>query len=84
MARLPFHLKRLARARFGIRTQYNDEPQRDYSGPEGGIIDPQKQDKLGVLTELEDGRLRVIFPWSVLESTYDILELKRPNGWQPD
>lgn len=63
---------------------YNDEPQRDYSGPEGGIIDPQKQDKLGVLTELEDGRLRVIFPWSVLESTYDILELKRPNGWQPD
>lgn len=55
---------------------YNDDPQRDYSGPEGGITDPQIQDKLGVLQELEDGRLRVVFPWSVLESTYDILELK--------
>ncbi|MEQ9518227.1 MAG: DUF4893 domain-containing protein [Parvibaculum sp.] len=56
---------------------YNDEPQRDYSGPHGGITDPQIQDKLGVLQELEDGRLRLLFPWSVLESTYDILELKR-------
>tara|TARA_R110002072_G_scaffold234573_1_gene392156 strand:- start:1542 stop:2294 length:753 start_codon:yes stop_codon:yes gene_type:complete len=58
---------------------YNDEPQRAYSGPEGGITDPQRQDKLGVLSQLVDGRLRVVFPWSVLESTYDVLELKRPN-----
>ena len=58
---------------------YNDEPQRAYSGPEGGITDPQRQDKLGVLSQIVDGRLRVVFPWSVLESTYDVLELKRPN-----
>jgi len=58
---------------------YNDEPQRTYSGPEGGIADPQRQDKAGVLTQLVDGRLRVVFPWSVLESTYDVLELKRPE-----
>lgn len=58
---------------------YNDEPQRAYSGPEGGITDPQRKDKIGVLEQLEDGRVRVIFPWSVLESTYDILELKRPE-----
>ncbi|MEQ9146284.1 MAG: DUF4893 domain-containing protein [Parvibaculaceae bacterium] len=58
---------------------YNDEPQRVYSGPEGGITDPQRKDKIGVLEQLEDGRVRVIFPWSVLESTYDILELKRPE-----
>jgi len=58
---------------------YNDDPQRSYSGPEGGITDPQKQDKIGVLSQLEDGRLRVVFPLPVLESTYDILELKRPD-----
>lgn len=58
---------------------YNDEPQRPYSGPEGGITDPQRQDKVGVLSQLEDGRLRVVFPWSVLESTYDVLELRRPE-----
>ncbi len=58
---------------------YNDEPQRTYSGPEGGITNPQRQDKAGVLAQLEDGRLRVVFPWSVLESTYDVLELKRPE-----
>jgi len=58
---------------------YNDEPQRAYSGPEGGITDPQRQDKVGVLNQLEDGRLRVVFPWSVLESTYDVLELRRPE-----
>lgn len=58
---------------------YNDEPQRTYSGPEGGITDPQRQDKAGILTQLEDGRLRVVFPWSVLESTYDVLELRRPD-----
>jgi len=58
---------------------YNDEPQRAYSGPEGGITNPQRQDKVGVLSQLEDGRLRVVFPWSVLESTYDVLELRRPE-----
>ena len=58
---------------------YNDEPQRTYSGPEGGITDPQRQDKVGVLSQLDDGRLRVVFPWSVLESTYDVLELRRPE-----
>ncbi len=58
---------------------YNDEPQRVYSGPEGGITDPQRQDKVGVLSQLDDGRLRVVFPWSVLESTYDVLELRRPE-----
>ncbi|MDF1848716.1 MAG: DUF4893 domain-containing protein [Parvibaculaceae bacterium] len=58
---------------------YNDEPQRTYSGPAGGITDPQRQDKAGILSQLADGRLRVVFPWSVLESTYDVLELKRPD-----
>ncbi|MCE8000219.1 MAG: DUF4893 domain-containing protein [Rhodobiaceae bacterium] len=58
---------------------YNDEPQRAYSGPEGGITNPQRQDKVGVLSQLADGRLKVVFPWSVLESTYDVLELKRPD-----
>ena len=56
---------------------YNDEAQRAYSGPQGGITDPQKQDKPGILQQLEDGRLRVVFPLPVLESTYDVLELRR-------
>ncbi len=59
---------------------YNNEPQRTYSGPQGGITDPQRQDKPGILHQLEDGRLRVVFPLPVLESTYDVLELRRPAG----
>lgn len=59
---------------------YNDEPQRTYSGPQGGITDPQHQDKPGILHQLEDGRLRIVFPLPVLESTYDVLELRRPAG----
>ncbi|MDF1685682.1 MAG: DUF4893 domain-containing protein [Parvibaculaceae bacterium] len=62
---------------------YNDEPQRVYSGPEGGITDPQKQDKLGVLSMLEDGRVRIVFPYPVLESTFDVLEMRRPETLHP-
>lgn len=59
---------------------YNNDAQRLYSGPQGGIDDPQKQDKPGILQQLEDGRLRIVFPLPVLESTYDVLELRRPEG----
>lgn len=62
---------------------YNDEPQRVYSGPEGGITDPQKQDKLGVLSVLEDGRVRIVFPYPALESTFDVLEMRRPETLHP-
>lgn len=58
---------------------YNDDPQRAYSGPEGGITDPQKQDKIGVLSVLEDGHVRIVFPYPVLESTFDVLEMRRPE-----
>ncbi|MDP2123603.1 MAG: DUF4893 domain-containing protein [Parvibaculum sp.] len=50
---------------------------RPYSGPEGGITDPQLQDEPGILEPLADGRLRIFFPWPVLESTFNVLELKR-------
>jgi len=50
---------------------------RPYSGPKGGITDPQLQDELGILAQLKDGRLRIVFPYPVLESTYNVLELKR-------
>ena len=53
-------------------------PIRAYSGPEGGITDPQLQDEPGILEALADGRLRIFFPWPVLESTFNVLELKRP------
>ncbi|MBI1260152.1 MAG: DUF4893 domain-containing protein [Rhizobiales bacterium] len=52
-------------------------PIRAYSGPQGGITDPQLQDELGVISQLKDGRLRIVFPYPVLESTYNVLELKR-------
>lgn len=51
---------------------------RPYSGPRGGITDPQLQDEPGILEALADGRLRIFFPWPVLESTFNVLELKRP------
>ena len=51
-------------------------PARDYSGPKGGITDPQKQDQVGVMEWLQDGRYRIVFPYPVLESTFDILELE--------
>lgn len=57
--------------------QDHSGPIRAYSGPKGGITDPQLQDELGVLSQLKDGRLRIVFPYPVLESTYNVLELKR-------
>lgn len=58
---------------------YNDEPQRSYSSGDAEVTDPQKRNKVGVLSQLSDGRFRVVFPFPVLESTYDILELRRPD-----
>lgn len=57
--------------------QDHSGPIRPYSGPKGGITDPQLQDELGILSQLKDGRLRIVFPYPVLESTYNVLELKR-------
>lgn len=51
-------------------------PARDYSGPEGGITDPQMQDRPGVVEWLQDGRYRIVFPYPVLESTFDIIEME--------
>ena len=50
-------------------------PARDYSGPEGGITDPQMQDRVGVVEWLQDGRYRIVFPYPILESTFDIVEM---------
>lgn len=57
--------------------QDHSGPVRAYSGPQGGITDAQLQDELGVIAQLKDGRLRIVFPYPVLESTYNVLELKR-------
>lgn len=52
-------------------------PIRDYSGPEGGVTDPQLMDEPAVAALLEDGRARIVFPWPELESTFNVLEMKR-------
>lgn len=77
-----YHKDATTRLLLGAPT-YNDDPQRAYSGPEGGITDPQKQDKIGVLSVLEDGRVRIVFPYPVLESTFDVLEMRRPETLRP-
>ncbi len=51
-------------------------PARDYSGPKGGITDPQMQDRVGVVEWLQNGRYRIVFPYPVLESTFDIVEME--------
>ena len=51
-------------------------PARAYSGPKGGIADPQLQDRVGVVEWLQDGRYRIVFPYPVLESTFDIVEME--------
>lgn len=50
---------------------------RDYSGPEGGVTDPQLMDEPAIAALLEDGRARIVFPWPELESTFNVLEMKR-------
>ncbi|PKQ09677.1 MAG: hypothetical protein CVT73_01335 [Alphaproteobacteria bacterium HGW-Alphaproteobacteria-12] len=52
-------------------------PIRDYSGPEGGVTDPQLIDEPAVVSLLADGRARTVFPWPELESTFNVLEMKR-------
>ena len=52
-------------------------PIRAYSGPEGGIADPQLMDEPAIAALLEDGRARIVFPWPELESTFNVLEMKR-------
>lgn len=52
-------------------------PIRAYSGPEGGIADPQLMDEPAIAALLEDGRARIVFPWAELESTFNVLEMKR-------
>ncbi|MBX3489842.1 DUF4893 domain-containing protein [Parvibaculum sp.] len=52
-------------------------PIRAYSGPEGGVIDPQMIDQPAIAALLEDGRARIVFPWPALESTFNVLEMTR-------
>jgi hypothetical protein len=52
-------------------------PIRDYSGPEGGVTDPQLVDEPAIAALLEDGRARAVFPWPELESTFNVLEMTR-------
>ncbi|MEX0838504.1 MAG: DUF4893 domain-containing protein [Parvibaculum sp.] len=52
-------------------------PIRDYSGPEGGVTDPQMIDQPAVAALLVDGRARIVFPWPALESTFNVLEMTR-------
>ncbi len=52
-------------------------PLRAYSGPAGGITDPQMIDQPAVAALLEDGRARIVFPWPALESTFNVLEMTR-------
>jgi len=52
-------------------------PIRDYSGPEGGVTDPQLVDEPAIVSLLKDGRARVVFPWPELESTFNVLEMER-------
>ncbi|MDO9125673.1 DUF4893 domain-containing protein [Parvibaculum sp.] len=52
-------------------------PIRAYSGPAGGIADPQLIDEPAVVSLLADGRARIVFPWPELESTFNVLEMKR-------
>lgn len=52
-------------------------PIRAYSGPEGGITDPQLMDEPAIAALLEDGRARIVFPWPELESTFNVLEMTR-------
>ena len=50
-------------------------PIRNYSGPEGGVTDPQLMDEPAIAALLEDGRARIVFPWPELESTFNVLEM---------
>ncbi|MDX5366608.1 MAG: DUF4893 domain-containing protein [Alphaproteobacteria bacterium] len=52
-------------------------PIRAYSGPEGGVTDPQLMDEPAIAALLEDGRARIVFPWPELESTFNVLEMTR-------
>ena len=52
-------------------------PIRDYSGPEGGVTDPQLVDEPAIVSLLKAGRARVVFPWPELESTFNVLEMER-------
>ncbi|MCF8469158.1 MAG: DUF4893 domain-containing protein [Parvibaculum sp.] len=56
-------------------------PIRAYSGPKGPenkkVTDPQLIDEPGVVSLLADGRARAVFPWPELESTFNVLEMKR-------
>lgn len=55
---------------------YNDAPQRPYMSEADENTDPQIQNAVGLLNQLEDGRLRILFPWPALEASYTVLELR--------
>ena len=55
---------------------YNDAPQRPYMSEADESTNPQIQNAVGVLNQLEDGRLRILFPWPALEASYTVLELR--------
>jgi hypothetical protein len=52
-------------------------PIREYSGPQGGVTDPQLIDEPALVSLLKDGRARAVFPWPELESTFNVLEMTR-------
>lgn len=57
-----------------------DAPQRPYMQDADEETDPQIQNEAGILQQLENGRMRVLFPFPALEATYTVMELKRPDA----
>ena len=62
---------------FATPNEGHSGPIREYSGPEGGVTDPQLVDEPAIVSLLADGRARAVFPWPELESTFNVLEMKR-------
>ncbi|MGK2741899.1 DUF4893 domain-containing protein [Tepidicaulis sp. LMO-SS28] len=57
-----------------------DAPQRPYVTDADENTDPQIQNEAGILQQLENGRMRVLFPFPALEATYTVMDLKRPDA----
>lgn len=54
------------------------EPQRLYSGAEPAAgAEATHTDQIGLLTAIGPGHARIEFPWPVLESDFDVIELRR-------
>jgi len=55
-----------------------DEPQRHYSGATPGAgAAATPNDAVGVITGIGPSHARIEFPWPVIESTFDVIELVR-------